>query len=81
MVGGWQCSAAVVRCVGPGGAAAALPGRSVQIVTRAFVPAAITFPTEAGWGLNTSPGEGQIVRSQESYRIVGLWNYFTYLKD
>ena len=38
-------------------------------------------PTEAGWGLNTSLWEGQIVRSQESYRIVGLWNYLTYLKD
>ena len=49
MVAG-HCSAAVVRWCragpggGPGRLVAALPGRSVQIVTRAFVPAVIKFP-------------------------------------
>ena len=52
MVAG-HCSAAVVRWCragpggGPGRLVAALPGRSVQIVTRAFVPAVITFPADS----------------------------------
>ena len=42
--GGWplQCCGGA----GPGRLVAALPGRSVQIVTRAFVPAVIKFPKE-----------------------------------
>ena len=49
MVAG-HCSAAAVRWCragpggGPGRLVAALRGRSVQIVTRAFVPAVIKFP-------------------------------------
>ena len=46
-VGVWWLATAVLRwCggAGPGRLVAALPGRSVQIVPRAFVPAVIKFP-------------------------------------
>ena len=49
-VGVWWLATAVLRWCraepggGPGRLVAALPGRSVQIVTRAFVPAVIKFP-------------------------------------
>ena len=62
MVAG-HCSAAVVRWCragpggGPGRLVAALPGRSVQIVTRAFVPAVIKFPLQCSIAHFTSGPE------------------------
>ena len=74
MVAG-HCSAAVVRWCragpggGPGRLVAALPGRSVQIVTRAFVPAVIKFPSQKTALQTRSREDGKIKVASPSHTL------------